>query len=129
MIKKGRRIYYDRSTGNVIWEIGEQTYYFDAIDETIDQDIATFKALSDRNRDTFDVIELPFGAYDQDFAECNGYRVKPETKQLEFSYPDPNAPEEPQPFQAPLSQKVEALEQRISQTDEVVLTLLESMYL
>lgn len=100
-----RRIFYNLITGERIQEIGRNG---DFILPTIDQEIATFTALSERNRETFDVIELPFGAFAQDFAECNSYRVNPETKQLEFSYPDPNTPEEPQPYQAPLSELVTA---------------------
>lgn len=105
-MKIGRKIYYDLSTGNVIIDTGERQG--SVIPTTIDQDIETYKALSERNRDTFDVLELPYGAYSQDFAECNGYRVNPETKELEFSYPDPNNPEEPQEpqFIKPLSTQI-----------------------
>lgn len=108
----GRRIYYDKSTGNIIFEISEQSYTFDTTQPTIEQDISTYTALSERNRDTFDVLQLEYGQYAQDFAECNGYRVNPETKQLEFSYPDDSsAPETQEPvYQKPLSEQVSELE-------------------
>ncbi|MET3699345.1 hypothetical protein SAMN05877753_10216 [Bacillus oleivorans] len=112
MIQLGRKIYYDKSSGNVVWEIGERTYQFDTTETTIDQDIATFTALSERNRESFDVMKFEFGQFAQDFAECNGYRVDPATKTLEFSYPDPNAPQEPQPYQAPLTEQIKAIKEQ-----------------
>jgi hypothetical protein len=58
----------------------------DIFGTTIEQDIASFTALSERNRETFDVIELAFGAHVEQFATASGYRVNPETKELEFIY-------------------------------------------
>lgn len=105
----GRRIYYEILTGNVIVDISERKG--SVIPTTVDEDIQAYKALSERNRETFDVIELEYGQYAQDFTECTGYQVNPETKELEFSYPDPNDPEEPQPYQPPLSEEVNELKQ------------------
>ena len=105
----GRKIYYSLETGNIIVDTGERQG--SVVSTTIEQDIATYTALSERNRDTFDYIELPYGAYAQDFAESNGYRVNPETKTLEFSYPDPNEPEAPPIYEVPLSSKIASLEQ------------------
>lgn len=100
------RIFYDVSTGKFVHHIGRQG----SINlPTVEQDIATYTALSERNRDTFDVLELEYGQYAQDFAECNGYRVNPETKELEFSYPDPNEPEQPPVFQKALSEQLAEL--------------------
>lgn len=105
------RIYYDKKNGQPIQQTGNFEDKWLLQYETVEEQIPKYKALSERNRDTFDVIELPYGAYAQDFATCTGYRVNPETKELEFSYPDPNVPEEPQPFQKPLSVEVEELKQ------------------
>ena len=118
IMKIGRKIYYEKLTGNIIIDTGERQGA--VIATTIEQDIATFTALSERNQDTFDVIELPFGAFAQDFAECNGYRVNPETKQLEFSYPDPNEPDAQQEFRAPLSAEIESLKEKVSMQDTVI---------
>lgn len=86
MNQLGRRIYYDKSTGNVLVDTGERAGF--VVPTTIEQDIATYKILSKRNRETFDYIELEYSQYAQNFAACNGYRVNPETRKLEFSYPD-----------------------------------------
>ncbi|SET86249.1 hypothetical protein SAMN05216389_1463 [Oceanobacillus limi] len=103
----GKKVYYDILTGNVILDTGERQG--SVIPTTVEQDVQTYKILTERNRETFDVIELEYGQYRQDFRESNGFRVNPETKDLEFSYPDPN--EEPQEpvYQKPLSEEVDKL--------------------
>lgn len=103
-MKIGARIYYEIETGNVIVNTGERQG--SVVPTTVEQDIQTYKALSERNRETFDCIELEYGQYAQDFAESNGYRVNPETKELEFSYPDPNEPEKEPQFIKPLSTQI-----------------------
>jgi hypothetical protein len=115
-----RRIFYDKTTGERIHEIGREG---DFTLPTIEQDIVTYTALSERNRETFDVIELPFGAYAQDFAECNGYRVNVETRELEFSYPDPNAPQDPPVFQRPLSEQIKEQKQYTQQLNDDLMSL------
>lgn len=107
----GKRIFYELATGSIIVDTGERQGA--VVPTTVEQDIMAFKVLSIRNRDTFGVLELEYGQYAQDFAESNGYRVNPETKTLEFSYPDPNEPTVEQPYQAPLSEQVKNLEATI----------------
>lgn len=119
----GRRIYHEIQTGNVILDIGERKGH--VLPTTVGQDIQTYKALSERNRETFDYIELEYGQYAQDFAESNGYRVNPDTKELEFSYPDPNEPEVEQPYQKPLSEEIEELKIAQSETDSMLLEFME----
>lgn len=108
-MKIGRKIYYDITTGNIIIDTGERQG--SVVPTTIEQDRHTYTALSERNTDSYDVLELPYGFLAQDFAESNGYRVNIETKTLEFSYPDPSEPEAPPVYEAPLSEKVASLEQ------------------
>lgn len=40
-----------------------------------------------------------------------------ETKELEFSYPDPNAPEEPQPYQVSLSEVISGQKEYLVDVD------------
>jgi hypothetical protein len=84
MNKIGSKIYYDIATGNVLVDTGER--HGSVVPTTIAYDIQTYKALSSRNRETFDVLELEYGQYAQDFAECNSYRINPTTKEIEFNY-------------------------------------------
>ena len=114
----GRKLYYELATGMIILDTGERQGA--VLPTTAEQDIETYKALSERNRDTFDVLELEFGQYVEDFAQCNGYRVNPETLALEFSYPDPNVPVEEQVpvYRPPLSVQVAELENKLLNADE-----------
>lgn len=122
-MRLGRRIYFDILNGYVLVDTGEHSGNLRAT--TIEQDIATFTVLSERNRETFDVIELPFGSFQQDFAECNGYRVSPETKELEFSYPNPNEEDLQEPvYRKPLSEEVEELKARQDITEDALLDLI-----
>lgn len=118
----GKRIYYDTLSGNVLVDTGERSG--SVIELTVEQEIEIYNILAERRRDTFDVIRLEYGQYRQDFTECNGYRVNPETKELEFSYPDPNEPEQPPVYQEPLSTQVEKLKERQDATENALLDLL-----
>jgi hypothetical protein len=121
--KIGRRIFYEIATGNVIVDTGEKKGFVQ--ETTIEQDILSRTLLSERNRDTFDVIELPFGKYNQDFFECNGYRVNPEMKTLEFSYLNPNLAEPQEPvYQKPLTEQVSNLENRTKATEDALLAIM-----
>lgn len=118
----GRKVFYDKSVGVVIKDTGE--CYNASHNPTVDEEIATFTALSERNRDTFDVLELEYGAYQQDFATATSYRVNQETKEIEFSYPDPNEPEVEQEYVSPLSDEIAQLKARQDSTDSALLQLL-----
>ncbi|CDX01311.1 Hypothetical protein DPCES_1424 [Desulfitobacterium hafniense] len=122
-MKIGRKIYYDLQTGNIIVNTGDRQG--SVIPTTIEQDVLSYTSLSERNRDTFDYIELEYGQYSQDFAECNGYRVNPVTLELEFSYPDPENPEEPPVYRPPLSEEVASLWQAQAETNTTMLELME----
>ena len=97
------RLFYDKTNGEIFFE----TQVNDSI--TLESNIKTFKVLSERIEGTFDYLDIDYSYYQQDFAECNGYQVNPETKTLEFSYPDPNEPGVEQPYQAPLSEQIAEL--------------------
>ena len=115
MLKLGRHIFYDLQ-GIVILDTGERVVPLDT-PTTNEEYIKTYSILSERNRDSFDVLELEYGQYAQDFAESNGYRVNPETKELEFSYPDPNEPEAPPEYRPPLSVEIEEMKVKMQMQD------------
>ena len=121
-MKIGRRVYYDKSTGNVLVVTAEVEMW--GIPTTIDQDFETYQALKERVRDTVGVIQLEYGQYAEDFAQCNGYRVNPETLELEFSYPDPNATEPQEPvYRKPLSEELEETKQAIAELTLLLTTM------
>lgn len=103
----GRKVYYDVIDGEVILLTGLYGDGFKA--RSLEQDISTYKVLSERNVESFDVLELSYGQFENNLSESISYRVNPDTKELEFSYPDPNEPEGEQPYQAPLSEQINQL--------------------
>lgn len=118
----GRKIYYDKATGNVIVDTGEKVGA--VVDTTINQDFETYQALKERVRDTVGVIQLEYGQYAADFAQCNGYRVNPETLELEFSYPDPNATEPQEPvYQKPLTEQLKETQQAVAELSLLLATM------
>lgn len=104
MIKVGTRLYYDNQTGIVFFEVPEQVHYAVRDPQSVERDIEVFAVLSERNRDTFDVLELEYGAYQQEFTEASGYRVNPETKKLEFAHE--TGEDGPSVFQKPLTDQI-----------------------
>lgn len=55
----GRKIYYDKLTGNVILDTGERAG--DVLETTVEQDFQVYKVLSERNPETVGVIQIPYG--------------------------------------------------------------------
>lgn len=117
MIKQiGRRIYYDKATGNVILDKGEQQGA--VVETTVEQDIVNFTALSMRNRETFGFIQLAYGQYAEDFSSCIGVKVNLTTLSLEFVYG-----ESPTISQKPLIEQVKELRAQTQQMNEDLLAL------
>lgn len=120
----GKRFYFEKITGNIILEIGERIGSW--VETTVEQDFQTYKELAERVDDTVDMIQLEYGQYAQDFTECNGYKVNPETLAIEFSYPEPSDPEPQEPvYQKPLSAQTAELEARVSVTEDAILALMD----
>lgn len=94
----GRKIYYEKLTGDVILITPEK---FNGIATTKEQDFAMYEVLSIYNPESVDVIELEYGQYSSDFQTANSVRVDLETGNLLFNYPV---------FEQPLSVKVNNLE-------------------
>lgn len=114
MIQIGAKIYYDKSTGAVIQEVGERSGKIpgDVIETTSEQDFASYVALAERVPDTVGLIQLEYGAYEADYAAGGQItRIDLETMEPLFTYPDPTDPETPQEPRPALSKQVEALMQ------------------
>ncbi|MED4581891.1 hypothetical protein P9578_03760 [Brevibacillus choshinensis] len=121
----GRRIYYEKKTGNVFVDTGERSG--SVRETTIEEDFTTYVPLAERVPETVGHIQLEYGQYAQDFAECNGVRVNPETLALEFSYPNPNEPKELPIFRKPLSVELEEAKKAALDAQEAVLEVYEML--
>lgn len=75
----GRKIYYDKATGDVLIDTGEMQGDVQAT--TQEQDFQTFIALQQRVPDTVGCIQLAYGQYADKFGYYE-YRIDPATEQI-----------------------------------------------
>ncbi|WP_438491005.1 hypothetical protein [Paenibacillus sp. IHBB 3054] len=102
----GRRIYYDKATGNLILDMGPRVG--EVVKTTREQDFEAYKVLNERVEETVGMIELEFGQFETEFLESRfRFRVNPKTEELEFNYGpiDPEEPTEPV-YQKPLTERM-----------------------
>lgn len=120
-MKIGRRIFFDNRNGDILLDTGEKSG--DVTPMLAEMEINTYRKLTNRNRNTFDYIELEYGQYREDFLHATSYRVNPKTKELVFSY-DKIEEEETDPiYQEPLTEKVERLENEKENLEKTVSAL------
>lgn len=121
----GKRIYYLKVDGRVILDTGEAEGWVNPT--TSEDDWRIYSELQKYNKTEVDFIELQFGEFKTEFAECTSYRVNVDTKQLEFDYtPVPEPPEVP--VKPSLHERVEDLELGAEATQEALdMLLLASM--
>lgn len=79
MKQVGRKIYYDKATGNVILDTGER--WGDVVETTVEQDFAAYVVLAERVPETVGVISLDFGQDREKFAQYK-YHVDIETGKI-----------------------------------------------
>ncbi|GBG09524.1 hypothetical protein PAT3040_04174 [Paenibacillus agaridevorans] len=108
-----RRLYYLLATGKIIVDTGEARGET-LTQTTVEQDLASYIALAERVPETIGMIQLEYGQYAEDFAQCNGYQVDPDTEQVLFSYPNPSEPEVPPVYRPPLSVEVDQLRTQLA---------------
>lgn len=122
----GRRIYYDKTTGDVLVDTGQRSG--DVTQTTVDEEIEIYKALNERTRESFDYMQLGYDDYGKDFMECNGYKINVETRGIEFSYPTPGEEPTATPvYRKPMSVEIEETKQALSDTNSMVLELMETL--
>ncbi|WP_145412533.1 hypothetical protein [Paenibacillus xylanexedens] len=123
----GPKIYYEKSTGNVIKDLGPKS---GGVRETTqEQDFESYLVLAERYPETVGVVKFPFEKYKQDY-EAGGAieRIDLESMEPLFTYPDPINPEvppnEPRP---PLSMQVTALEEETAALNLAIIDLWETI--
>lgn len=103
----GRKVYYDKETGNVILVTGEMSG--DVIETTTSQDFESYQALKERAPETVTWLKLGYGELSESFGQGIPSRV--ENGVLLFTYPaEPGEIVAPQP----------SLESRISDIEAVI---------
>ena len=77
----GRKIYYGKSNGIVIWDTGEMS---GNVRRTTLEDDAKAMPILEYLGDEVGVIELPFGDFKDEFANCTDYKINPDKKIVDF---------------------------------------------
>lgn len=69
----GRKIYFEKSTGNILVDTGEMQG--NVVETTIDQDFQSYTVLQGRIKDSVGIIQLDYGQLTDKFLSCTGYSV------------------------------------------------------
>jgi hypothetical protein len=85
----GRKIYYEKLTGNVILDTGERQGH--VIETTQEQDHELYVNLQAYTQDAVGLLQLTYGQYTEQFQACFGYRVDPATEDIIFNSIPPEA--------------------------------------
>ncbi|MGG4145771.1 hypothetical protein ABEW34_21980 [Paenibacillus algorifonticola] len=113
----GKRIYYD-SSGTVILCTNDMQGD-GVVRPTPEEDAERYIALQERVPGSYAYMELDYGQYAQDFAECSSFRVDVTGEPtLLFSYPDPSQP-------GTSIKQPKALAEQVAELRESNLTLME----
>ncbi|MBE9913366.1 hypothetical protein G8C92_04820 [Paenibacillus donghaensis] len=126
----GRRFFWVKTTGNIVAQRGEMSA---GIESTKEEDFAVYQQLQGLDPDAIEMTTFEPGQYAEDFAKAKGWYFDPETKQIQFLYPDPDDPNNPVPVpQPPLTEQLaeakrenESLKSRVS---DVEMTLTEILF-
>jgi hypothetical protein len=74
MLQIGRKIYYEKANGIVVWDKGEMQG--DVKETTLDEDKAAMPILSALDtKGQLGVLQLDYGAQADSFATCKGYYI------------------------------------------------------
>ena len=116
----GKRIYYLKVDGRVVLDTGEAEGWVNPT--TTEQDWEIYSELSKYNKSEVDFIELQFGEFKTEFAECTSYKVNVDTKTLEFDYtPKPEPPDVP--HTPTIHERLDALEQVNAEQDMLIMEM------
>lgn len=115
----GKRIYYLKVDGRVVLDTGEAEGWVNPT--TTEDDWRIYIELQKYNKSEVDYIELQFGEFKTEFAECTSYRVNVETKTLEFDYtPVPEPPDVPR--KPTVHERMDTQENTNNEQDELIIT-------
>ena len=118
-MKTGRRIYYDKKSGEVLYDSGESIGSVTQL--SVEDEISNIKALSERNRETFDFIQMEYEELARDFKEATSYKVDVESKEIVFNFENPS---EVPVYRESLTKEVKRLEDTVTELDELLLEML-----
>lgn len=87
----GRKIYFDKATGNVLVDTGERAGA--VIETTLEKDFESYQALKGRVQETVGCIRVPYGQDRDNFAKYR-FHVDPTTEKIIWDLTPPQREEE-----------------------------------
>ena len=115
----GKRIYYLKVDGRVILDTGEAEGWVNST--TSEDDWRIYTELQKYNKTEVDYIELKWGEFKTEFAECTSYKINVDTKEIEFDYtPIPDPPDVPR--KPSLHERMDTQENTNNEQDELIIT-------
>ncbi|KOY81266.1 hypothetical protein I6G82_02785 [Lysinibacillus macroides] len=103
--KNGRRIYFLKQNGQVIYDSGEGEGTVE-IEQSFDSDYENIFVLNEHSKNDIDFIDLEYGQYHEEFTNCVYYQVNPINKNVQFAFRN----ESESALKLPLEKRVEELE-------------------
>ena len=120
MVTIGRKIYYEKTTGVVLYDTGERVGE-NIVDSTVEEDFKYALELRNKDPENVGVLKLEPHQYNQEFAECVAYRVNPDTLEMEFGY---RYGEQPSEYDEPFSKKIAQLAERSKAVEDALLQMM-----
>lgn len=104
----GRKIYYEKANGVIIWDKGEMSG--SVVETTFEEDKVAMPLLTLIPETELGVKQLNYGDYADEFSRVRAYRINPVTDELEFLLiPIEDIHQSPE-------QKIQQLEQQLLET-------------
>jgi len=116
----GRKIYFDKETGNVLIDTGERSG--SVIETTQEQDFASYAVLSERVPSSVGVLSLTYGQDREKFG-FYAYHIDPVTETVVWDL-TPIQQEEVE-RQLTLEEKQAELDNRVSATENAILAIMD----
>lgn len=80
----GRKVYYEKTNGVVIWDKGEMSG--SVIETTLEEDKHFMPVLTLIPDEKLGVVKFEYGVYAEQFNTCRGFIINPQTKEPEFVF-------------------------------------------
>ncbi|WPQ55183.1 hypothetical protein [Paenibacillus polymyxa] len=122
-MKIGPKVYWRKTSGEVIF-MTPQIESESARETTKEDDMGFYPQLKGYDPEQVDVLKLEFDKYTEDFYHATSYRVNPDTKTMEFTYPSNSGSDSPPT--KPLTDQVAELKTRQDSTEAAMLALMDT---
>jgi hypothetical protein len=78
----GRKIYYEKTNGVVLWDKGEMSG--NVVETTLEEDKISMPTLTLIAPEQLGIKQLAYGELAEQFITSKGYRINPLTEEVEF---------------------------------------------